>query len=1042
MEAAKRCMIVNLDDGAHMEILLLGPPLATIDGQPVAMGPRKQRLLLAVLALEVNAPVSSDRLIGLLWPDGSPPTASGMIHTYVSGLRKALSSCGARDDGVWLHRHDSGYLLTCDPQRIDAHCFDLLLAASRRCTGDAERLSRLNEAISLWRGPALAGLAPEDVRSRLCRRLQEARITATEERIEAMWRLGEHHGMLDELFTLIAEQPMRPRLTGALMQALHVQGRTAEALEIYSDLRQRMHDELGLDPPAPLQELQLTLLRNEPLHAPAVTSTMPVPRQLPGDLPTFTGRIDEIHQLIADLPADPTTPQTVVVNVIDGMPGVGKTALAVHVAHQLAAHYPDGQIFLDLHGHSEDTTPVEPGEALDQMLRALGIRGDQIPAKLDARAALWRSQLAGQRVLIVLDNAAGEHQVRYLLPGTPGCFVLVTSRRRLTALDQTRAVSLELLPLPDAVHLLIRAAGQQRLAGQPPELLAEIAELCGRLPLAIRIAAARFRSHPAWSPAYLASRLRAHRHRLAELEAGPRSVAAALDLSYQHLTQDLQRTYRLLGLHPGPAIDAYAAAALTGCAVIELRRRLERLIENHLLHEPIPGRYRFHDLIAVHAAHLAVTAGIESERRDAFDRLIDHYAYLTAAAINQLYPRQVGQQPRLPAAATAHPALNDPTLASTWLAAELPNLIATAHRGADNGRHDYLVQLSSTLGGWLRVEGRHGDAEHLHQHALEIAHARSDHVAELDALVGLGHAYRIQARYEDAARHLHDALTIARATGAQAVELDALAGLARINRMQGRYAQAIEQFELVLDIARTSGDRPAELEARLGLGWIDRLEHRYEQATHHMRQAQDTAHVIGNRRAELDATNALGILHRLQGRHTLAIDYFEHAKQVAHDIGNPIATLIATFGIANILQQQGHYEPAAAQLQQVLDLARTAGNRNWQFEAIHGLGRIHRTANRPDLALACHQQALQLATDMDQPIDQARAHSGLAYAHHALGQRDDACEHWRQALNNLTSLGVDHTEDEETTTAAIQARLRESAAAPDGTASQTLNHRH
>jgi transcriptional regulator with XRE-family HTH domain len=279
------------------------------------------------------------------------------------------------------------------------------------------------------------------------------------------------------------------------------------------------------------------------------------PRQLPAPPQVFTGRAEELADLdcFRDI-------STVVITAIDGMAGIGKTALALHAAHRLLDRYPDGQLFVDLHGYTQGMAPVEPGEALDRMLHALGVPGEQIPAQLDARAALYRSRLADQQMLILLDNAATEAQVQPLLPGTPGCRVLVTSRRRLTGLDHTHTVSLDVLPLPDAVTLFTSTTGEDRLTNQPPELLAETVELCGRLPLAIRIAAARLGSHPTWSVTYLVERLRDHQHRLAELGAGQRSVTAALDLSYQQLTAGQQGIYRLLGLHPGPDLDPYAAA--------------------------------------------------------------------------------------------------------------------------------------------------------------------------------------------------------------------------------------------------------------------------------------------------------------------------------------------------------------------------------------------------------------------------------------------------------------------------------------------------
>jgi tetratricopeptide (TPR) repeat protein/transcriptional regulator with XRE-family HTH domain len=763
--------------------------------------------------------------------------------------------------------------------------------------------------------------------------------------------------------------------------------------------------------------LDLTAAEREQLMATAGISVASYgrPRELPAPPHLFTGRTTELADL--GRVSDATTVMI--------MAGIGKTALALHTAHRLADRYPDGQLFVDLHGYTEGTAPVEPGEALDRMLRALGVPGDQIPASLDERAALYRSRLAGQRVLIVLDNAAAEAQVEPLLPGTPGCLVVITSRHRLIGLDQARTISLDVLPPPDAVGLLVHATGQQRLTDEAPELLAETVELCGRLPLAIRIAAARLRSHPTWSVAQLVERLREHRHRLAELEAGRRSVAAALDLSYQQLADDVQRTYRLLGLHPGPDLDVYAAAALTGTTIVQAERLLDRLLEDHLLQEPAPGRYRFHDLVRAHAAHLAVDASAEPDRRAALHRLRAHYAYTAAAAMDLLYPYGAGQRPGIPPAETPGPALHRPAQATAWLDAELPNLLATAYHAAAHGQPSYTLRLSAILRGRLRTRGRHHDAETLHHLALDIARSSRDAAAELDALAGLAHIYRMQARYETATDHFEQALKVARMIANHTAELDALAGLARIHRMQGRYQEATDHFGHVLDVARATGDRAAELEARLGLGWIDRLEGRFPQAIDHLGRAREIAHEIGNQPAELDATNALGFLHRLQGRYELATDHFEQAERIAYATGNRRVALVAMFGIGGIHRRQGRYEDAADQYQEVLDLAREIGDRNWQFEAVHGMGRVHHATGHLDLALACHREALDLAIGLAHPADQARAHDGLAHAHHALRQPELAREHWRSALGILTDRGMGQTEDEETTTAAIRAHLAE-----------------
>jgi hypothetical protein len=400
---------------------------------------------------------------------------------------------------------------------------------------------------------------------------------------------------------------------------------------------------LGLD--AVEQAVLVAAPRGEPVpvggRVPkgAVRST----RQLPAPPPQFTGREGDL----AALEAVRNQPGTVIV-AIDGTAGIGKTALALHAAHRWSSEYPDGQIFLDLHGYTRGASAVEPGDALYRLLRSLGVAEVQIPDDLHARAALYRSLLAGRRVLVLFDNAAGEAQVGPLLPGAPGCIVIVTSRRRLVGLDLTYAHSLDLLPRDDAVTLLVRSCGERAVVGEPAHRLTELVELCGRLPLAIRIAAARLRSRPSWTVAPFVDRLRNLQHRLVELEAGDRSVAAALEQSYVRLGPDVRRAYRMLGIHPGPELDLDAAAAVTGQPVARVRRLIDHLLDVHLLHEPAPGRYRFHDLTWVHAAGAAGEEEAEADRRAAVDRLLAHYdreagsGYADrAAALSPADPRKV-----------------------------------------------------------------------------------------------------------------------------------------------------------------------------------------------------------------------------------------------------------------------------------------------------------------------------------------------------------------------------------------------------------------
>jgi tetratricopeptide (TPR) repeat protein len=772
----------------------------------------------------------------------------------------------------------------------------------------------------------------------------------------------------------------------------------------------------------------------------------------------FTGRADELavfDQLHQE--------STVVITTVDGMAGIGKTALAIHAAHRIADRYPDGQLFLDLHGYTHGVAPVAPAEALDHMLRALGIPGPHIPERLDQRAGLYRSRLADQRMLIVLDNAATEPQVIPLLPGAPGCLVLITSRRRLAGLDHTHTVSLDVLPPPDAVALFRKSAGGDRLAGQPPDVVAELVERCGRLPLAIRIAAARLRSHSAWNLSNLVQRLRDQRHRLVELEAGQRSIIAALDLSYQHLSPDQQRTYRLLGLHPGPDIDAYATGALLDSTLLDAGRMLEQLLEAHLLQEPTPGRYRLHDLTRAHAAYIATRDEAGHEHSKSLDRLIEHYRHTASLAMDVAYPYDRERRPQVPPARTPSPDLSDPALAVSWLDTELPNLLAAAKYATAHDRPQHVLQMSTVLHRHLRTRGRYHDALTLHHQALITARASGDQAAELEALVGLGWVHRLLGRYGQASAHYQLARELARATGNRTGELnaltglgwvhhlqgrseqatddfgralhlardtatrtgeqEALVGLGHVHRMQGRYQQATDHYQLARQLARATGNRGGELSALVGLGHVHRLRGRYKQATGHFGQALQLARATGNRIGELDALVGVGYLHRLQGRCEQSAHHFEQALRLARATGNRTGELDTLIGLGDAHRLLGRYRQANDHYQQLLDLAHESGDRNFEFEARQGLGRLQHATGHPKAAITHHDQALALARELGQPVDQARAHDGLAHAHHALHQHDQARRHWQRALDILTGLGVDHTDEAETTAETIRTHL-------------------
>jgi DNA-binding SARP family transcriptional activator/tetratricopeptide (TPR) repeat protein len=1013
------------DGVSAVQFRLLGPVEVWVGGRRVDAGPPRQRAVLAALLVDAGRVVPVDTLIDRVWGEAVREQARATLQVHLSRIRRLLqpASEGA-SPAAQLSRASGGYVLAVDPDQIDLHRFRRLAATGAAGCGVDSPVKPLREALALWQGPPMAGVDGEWA--------DRMRVLWDREHVDAAvaWARVElaqanPRPVLASLAELANDHPLVESLTEVQMLALHAAGRTSEALDLYARTRALLAEELGTDPGPDLQALHAALLRGEVQNTPSQPSPL-VPRQLPAPPQLFTGRIMELADL--DKIHDAST---VVITAIDGMAGVGKTALAVQAAHRMVDRYPDGQLFVDLHGYTEAVAPMKPSQALDCLLRSLGVPGERIPADVDQRAALYRSRLAEQRMVIVLDNAATETQVTPLLPGAPGCVVLVTSRRRLAGLDHTHTMTVDTLPVPDAVALLHQTTGDTRLVGEPPDVVEELVELCGRLPLAIRIAAARLRSHPTWGLGHLAARLRDQQQRLAELSAGERSVTAALDLSYQDLSADQQRTYRRLGLHIGSDVDAYAAAALLDATVLDASQQLERLLEAHLLQEPTPGRYRFHDLTRAHAAYTATRD--EPGHYKATHRLLDYYRYGAAVAMDTAYPFERDYRPQVPPASTPAPDLADSAAALNWLNRELPNLLAAARYATDHDEPAHLLHLSSILHWHLRTQGAYQEAETLYQQALTAARAADNSAAEAEALAGLGHTYRLQGQHTEATDHYMHALRLARTAGHHEAEMDALVGLGHMDLLHGRYELGADHYQKASQLARTTGHHAAEMKALNGLGHIRRAQGRHGQATDHYQQALQIARATGYQSAEMEALNGLGILHWLNGRYDQATVHLGQALRLAHTAGHLAAQMNALAGLGLVHRFRSQYDQAAHHFQHLLDLAAQSGNRNYQFEAWQGLGRIHCATGHLDTALTHHHKALTLATELDQPGDQARAHDGLAHAHHALHQPEQARTHWQCALDILTRIGVDHTEDEEATVAIIRAHLERHEIRPETT---------
>jgi tetratricopeptide (TPR) repeat protein/transcriptional regulator with XRE-family HTH domain len=702
---------------------------------------------------------------------------------------------------------------------------------------------------------------------------------------------------------------------------------------------------------------------------PAAAGAAAATRALPRDIASFTGRQAELTQLLNAINALAASGGVVGIHAVDGMAGIGKTTFAVHAAHRLAGNFPDGQFFLPLHAHTPGQRPVGPADALASLLLIAGVAAPQIPPGLEARAGRWRDQVAGKKVLLLLDDAASHEQVRPLLPGSAGSLVLVTSRRRLAALQDAAAISLDTLSPEEGAALLVRLAGRPGL-GPGAAGVGEITRLCGYLPLAIGMLASQLHHHPAWTTTGLAAGLAAAKDRLALMRAEDVSVAAAFDLSYRDLAGNQQRLFRRLGLHPGPDIDAYAAAALDHTSLAIARRCLDELYDQHLLTEPAPGRYRLHDLLREHARALAATDN-PAESNEATGRLLDYYLH-TALAASKHLTTPMTPLPPLPAdRRPGHvPQLSTPGLAAAWLETERANLQAAASHAAACGRSQHAIAIPAAMADFLDAWGHWNQAAALHQTAL----------------------------------------TAARQAGDRPGQAGALTNLCAIQAMTGDYRAAAASAAQALALYHDIGDRAGQANALNNLGMIQRWTGDHQAAAASCRQALEFFRDLGHRHGQGDALNLLGALQAQAGNYAAAAETLQQALALYRDIGHRLGQGKALVDLGTVQRLTGDYPAATASQRQALKLFRGLGDREDQAYALNELGVLQRLTGNHRAAAASHRQALELFRESSARLGQAEALNNLGELLSQTPDSQQAREHHAQALAIARELGSPHEE--------------------------------
>jgi DNA-binding SARP family transcriptional activator/Tfp pilus assembly protein PilF len=966
---------------------VLGP--VSVSGDVLAAS--RERTVLAVLLLEPNHLVPVERLIDAVWGDNPPVTARAQIHTGISRLRRELGPAAGA-----VSTDPAGYRIAVSPDDLDTLVFAAHVDAARTAIAEgrlAHARQDLRAALELWRGPAFTGITGPIVESAAAR-LEEQRFAAWEDRVDLDLRLGPERELVGELTDLVRRYPLRERLRGQLMLALYRVGRQADALAVYREGRERLADELGLDPGPDLEELHKRILTRDPAlsatPAPAtLTERSDAARCLPRDIADFTGRESAIERVLSATVHDPgVTP----VLAIDGMAGMGKTALAVHVGHRLAARYADAQLFVDLHGHSEQA-PLDPAAALSMLLRQVGVAPSRVPETLDERIALWRTELADRRALVVLDNAADATQVAPLLPNGPRCLTLVTSRRRLIGLDGALPVSLEVLPPDEAVALLARVVGD-RVAAEPAAA-AEVVRLCGNLPLAIRLAAARLAHRPKWSVADLAARLRAADPPLAQLAADGRSVAAAFTLSYRHVSEPAQHLFRLLGLHPGADFDAHVSAALADVPVDVAEDLLEDLVDAHLLEAPAAGRYRFHDLLRDYA-RLLVSTEPDDVRKGATLGMLDYYLHTTVGAtehMEQAFTRS--------GIDFGGPSRNQRTFprsveADEWLDVEWQNGVAAVHGALGLREHRHAWQLSRAL--WPYLWRGHPDVLiSTLTKGLAAANALHDEAAAATIHNYLASGWWQQGRLTQSLEHLQQALAIREQLGDDIGRIVVLANLGMVSYWLGRFDEAGVRARQSVALGERLESPAYSTRTMNLLGAVAMRLGDFHRSLRWHREALALSNAASDRYERALSLGEIGAVHRLMGHHRLAILLLTHAQAEKRETNNRHGEAETLSELACAYRDAGQIEQALAWHARAVAVVEQFGNIIAASMVHNDLAATLLTTNDCDQAVLLFQRALAEAEHAENRYEQARAHVGIGRAV-AARDPDRARRHWVRAM--------------------------------------------
>jgi DNA-binding SARP family transcriptional activator/Tfp pilus assembly protein PilF len=886
-----------------------------VDDESRPVSGLRRRAVLAALALHGGEVVGTGRLVDVVWGESAPSTVLNTLQSHVSYLRTILGSKGA------IQARPPGYVLDLGPDGTDVQVAERLLRDGTQASDPVQGAAHLETALSLWRGRPLADLTGLAWLEEQAERLDMLGVQVKRALFEARLDSGEHRQLVPGLEQLVAEHPLDEQIHGQLMLALYRSGRQADALAAYQRLRRTLDEQLGIDPSQPLRDLEMAILRQDrtleapaqPVVVPLAAPAAPVPAQLPPAVPAFAGRGAELARLDAAIPGaggdDYADPAAVAITAVSGTAGVGKTTLALHWAHRAAAQFPDGQLYVNLRGYDAGGPALDAGEAVRGFLDALGVHPAGIPEGMAAQAGLYRSLLAGKRVLVVLDNARDAEQVRPLLPGSPGCAVIVTSRNHLTGLvaaEGARPLSLDLMPAGDARDLLARRLGAERTEAEP-DAVEEIVDRCVRLPLALTIAAARAAINPAFPLSALASELSEAGRALDVFDGGDLAtdVRAVFSWSYHALSDDAALLFRLLGLHRGRDIAINAAASLAGVPADRARALLAELTRAHLLAEPSPGRYAFHDLLRAYAAEQARSQDSAAARDAAVRRILDHYLHTArrAAVLLDPYPEPVALPPVQAGVIIGEPACSEDAMA--WFGDEHAALLAALRLSAQVGMPSCTWQLATMLTPYHLRIGLWEDQATACNAGLDAAVCAGDAEGQAHALLGLAMGRSRSGRFADSAPLFEDVLRYFELTGDHQRQMIIHSCIAWICERDHRYTEMLAHARRGLDLCCAAGDRRGQVIAINDIGYCYAVAGNYEQALSYCQRALAASREIGERAWESAAWDSLGLVQHKLGNHRQAIMCYERAADLARALSDAFNETVSLVAMGDVYETMG-----------------------------------------------------------------------------------------------------------------------------------------